>query len=175
MSKTTTSGTGTIVIEGLGEITAAEARAKLAAAKAEANKSAKAREAAAKKIAERKARLVDLRDGTNDSGKNPNLRHNPQLRPETLRAAFPGEQINGRDAKGWVVTIVCETCGTEREINTQDAFQVRFCEEHKAEASKAAAKVRRDAARTEKAVAEVAELSDEEVARQLAELTAAAA
>ena len=62
------------------------------------------------------AKLTEMRD----------LR-NPQIRVETLRATFEGELINGKPAKGWCVSIECETCAKLREVNTQDAFQVRFC------------------------------------------------
>lgn len=168
-------GNGTIVIEGLGELTAEQAREKLVAKLAEAQKSEAAKEREQRDLDARLARLVDLRDGTNNAGKNAKLRCNPQLRPETLRKAVEGELINGTPAKGWVVTIECEACGELREINTQDAFQVRFCEEHKAEAAKAKAKERRDGKRTEKIAAETAQLSDDEVFAKLAELTAAAA
>jgi hypothetical protein len=167
-NNTTVSGSASsVVVEGLAELTKEEKIAKIR--KLEAEKAGRA--TAEKKIAARKARLSDLANGTNEAGKNPKLRHNPQLRPDTLRQAEEGELINGTPAKGWVVSIECEVCGEVREVNTQDAFQVRFCETHKAEAQKAASKARRAAKRD----AELAKLSDDDLDAQIAELTAAAA
>jgi len=168
-------GNGTIVIEGLGELTAEQAREKLLAARLDAEKSEKAKAREQRQLEERIAKLTALRDGVVDAKLNPKGHHNPQIVPETLRATAEGETINGAPAKGWAVTITCEVCGVEREINTQDAFQVRFCEEHKAEASKAKAKERRAAKKTAKVAAELAELTDEQVAEELAKLTAQAA
>ena len=46
---------------------------------------------------------------------------------------------------GWVCLIACQlkSCKVKRLINKQDAFQVRFCVEHKNEANKARTKARR--------------------------------
>lgn len=168
-------GNGTIVIEGLGELTAEQAREKLLRARMDAEKSEKSKAREERDRQRRLDRLVAIRDGVTDEKLNPKGHHNPQVRPETLRQTTEGETINGAPAKGWAVTIGCETCGAEREINTQDAFQVRFCEEHKAEAAKAKARERRANKKSAKVAAELAELSDEQVAEELAKLTAQAA
>jgi len=44
---------------------------------------------------------------------------------------------------GWVCSIVCERCGKVRNINKQDAFQVRFCKDCKVETRKEKAKAQR--------------------------------
>lgn len=184
---------GSIVIEGLGELTAEQAREKLASMMVEKAKSDKA---VARQEKQRKAkldRLIALATGTQDEKLNPKGHHNPAIFPETLRPAFDGEQINGSDAKGWVVTVRCqhlvevpvldddgeptgettlEICGDDRLVNTQDAFQVRFCEEHKAEAAKAKARERRQSKKAEVVVELVSELTDEQVAEQLAAFAA---
>jgi len=167
-AKAAKSGSGSsIVVEGLAEMTKAEKIAKIR----ELEQAKKGRATAEKKAAKRMARLVDLANGTNESGGNPKLRHNPQLLPDTLRQTEEGELINGTPAKGQAVSIECAVCGKLREINTQDAFQTRFCTDHKAEAQKAAAKARRAAKKDEK----LAKLSDADLEAQIAELTAAAA
>lgn len=160
-SKTTKAGQGSeAIVEGLGETSKremAERLAELQRKKAKADK-------AAKEIEGRRARLVDLAHGTNETGKNPKGRHNPALLPNTLRASAEGELVNGRPAKGWVVEIACLTCSEHRTVNTQDAFQVRYCETHKDEARKAKAKERREAAKT----AKLEQLDPEELAAQIA-------
>jgi hypothetical protein len=161
-----------VVVEGLGELTAEQARERLLQARLDSEKSEKAKERETRKREKRLAKLIAFRDGVIDTKINPKGHHNPQLLPETLRPASEGEMINGLPAKGWVVTIVCETCGEEREINTQDSFQVRFCEAHKAEASKAKAKERRTIHKRAKVAKELDGLTDEQVAEELAQLTA---
>lgn len=169
---TNTSGSASsVVVEGLAELTREQKLERIKQLEA----AKKARGKAEKARADKLARLIAFRDGVVDPKLNPKGRHNPTLVPETLRQTSPDELINGLPAKGWAVTIRCEICGEEREINTQDAFQVRFCEEHKAEASKAKAKERRAAKKTAKVAAELAELTDEQVAEELAKLTAQAA
>lgn len=167
--KSNTQGSnGALVIEGLAET---NRKAELAAKLASLQKSQKSKAGEEKRNAERQARLVDLANGTNESGKNPKLRQNDALRPETLRPSTEGELIGGKPAKGWVVEIVCEICGEARLINTQDAFQVRFCEAHVGEARKAAGKARRDA----KKVEALEKLSEEELLAEIAKLEAVAA
>jgi len=167
MSKKNTavaSGNGSIVIEGLAELTKQDKIARLRQLEAEK----KARGKADAERVTRHAKLVTLRDGVVDAKLNPKGRHNPQVRPDTLRQASPDELVNSLPAKGWVVQIECATCGEMRTVNTQDAFQVRFCEEHKADAAKAAAKDRRAAKRD----AELAKLDESELDEQLAKLAA---
>jgi len=105
-------------------------------------------------------KLVETRDNKN-----------PQIVVESLRPANDGELINDKPAKGWVVEIECATCGVRRTVNTQDAFQVRFCEEHKAEARKVANKAKRENAK----ISELLNQSEEELRERLAELKAQAA
>lgn len=168
-------GNGTIVIEGLGELTAEQAREKLLRARV-ANSKTQATVAREQRLFDQRvARLIALRDGVTDPKLNPKGRHNPQILAETLRQTTEGELINGLPAKGFAVTIECETCGAHREINTQDAHQVRFCEEHKVVANKAKARERRANKKSAKIAAELAGLSDEQVAEELARLTSAAA
>lgn len=52
---------------------------------------------------------------------------NPQILLDTLRQGEEGELVNGKEHKGWVVEIECATCSEHRLVNTQDAFQVKFC------------------------------------------------
>lgn len=187
-TKTIGSSASTVVVDGLAELTKEEKIAKIQ----ELQAAKKASAAETRKRQARFDRLVDLRDGTNLAGKNPKLRQNPGLMPETLRQTGEDELINGSPAKGWAVTVRCqhvvrvpehdenheeldtfcdEICGTDRVINTQDAFQTRFCEDHKGEAAKAKARARRAAKKTE----ELAQLSDEDLDAQLAALSAQAA
>jgi len=103
-------GGSAVLIEGL-------AASALAAELARREKSeAKRAVRAEKERDERIARLVELRDTKN-----------PAILPDTVRPTTEGELIGGKAAKGWAVTICCETCSAQREVNTQDAFQVRFC------------------------------------------------
>jgi len=157
MSKNTktAAGAGALVIEGLAEATKGKQAlaAKLADLQAKKKKAAKAIGERAKKL----SRLQELQSTKN-----------PQIQPDTLRPSEEGELIGGKEAKGWVVEIACETCGKQRLVNTQDAFQVRYCELHKADARKKASKERRTAAKTEKLMA----LDEAELAKQVAELEA---
>lgn len=163
-NKKTASGQGAPTIEGLAEATAG--KREMAERLAELQRKKAKQDRAEKERATRQARITDLRNGTNESGKNPKHRHNPQVLPDTLRPSAEDEQVNGRPAKGWVVEIECATCSTRRLVNTQDAFQVRFCEEHKDEARKANAKERRAAAK----VAKLESLDENELAEQIAKL-----
>jgi len=90
------------------------------------SKQAKQAQKADKLLAEKIAAMVALRDGTVTES-NPKGNHNPQIFPESVRQVPKGELVGELVSKGWVVTIRCETCGDDRVINLQDAFQVRFC------------------------------------------------
>jgi hypothetical protein len=68
---------------------------------------------------------------------------NPQYVVGSLRKASAEEEAQLTHCHGEVCTILCEVCGRERVINKQDAFQVRFCKEHRKEASKTKAKAKR--------------------------------
>lgn len=182
----------TVVVDGLAELAVELTKAeKLDRIKVlQAAKAGKAR--AEKKRDERVAKLIDLRDGSNEEGKNGKYHRNAGLFPETLRPSFTDELINGSPAKGWVVTVRCQhlvtvpeldddgketgetvqaICGDDRLINTQDAFQTRFCEDHKAEAGKAASKARRAA----KKDAELLKMSEADLDAELAKLEKQAA
>lgn len=65
-------------------------------------------------------------------------------RPATEKDAEAVGHLHGKS----VCEIKCqhEGCGTIRIVNKQDAFQVRFCQEHKKMASKARAKAKRESA-----------------------------
>jgi len=90
------------------------------------SKQAKKAQKADKLLAEKVAAMVALRDGVVTES-NPKGNHNPQIFPESVRQVPKGELVDGLVSKGWVVTIRCETCGNDRIVNLQDAFQVRFC------------------------------------------------
>jgi len=51
----------------------------------------------------------------------------------------------GGHGHGEVCDIECQVCGTVRTVNKQDAFQVRYCLEHKNEGKKVASAERRAA------------------------------
>ena len=133
--------------------------ATIAKLETEKNKSAeqKARDAArqAKQQDKIYQRLCLLRDTKN-----------PQIRPDTLRQADPGELINDKPAKGWVVRIECEVCGGIRLVNTQDAFQARVC-------LRAECRSKSGKGRVAQRVKELSSLTVEELQARLAELQAA--
>jgi len=144
-----------VVVEGLSETVStkralAEKLAELQRQKAKQDRGTKERD-------KKHAKLVELA-----------ATKNPQIRPDTLRQAEDGEMVGGRPAKGWVVEIECTCCGEARLVNTQDAFQVRYCEAHKDEARKVAGKERRVAAK----VAKLEALDETELAAQIAALEA---
>lgn len=143
-----------IVVDGLAEIARKqELAAKLAKLQDGAKKAAKSGDEQAKK-AEAMRILSETR--------------NPAILAETVRPANEGELVGGKPAKGWVVTICCQhgDCEKERLVNTQDAFQVRFCDEHKGEGRKSAGKERRAAAK----VAKLSSLDEAELLAQIAAL-----
>jgi len=70
---------------------------------------------------------------------------NPQYVIGSLRPATDQDVMVLGHAHGWVCEIQCTTCGVKRVINKQDAFQVKYCAAHKAEARKAKAKASREA------------------------------
>ena len=137
-------------------------------AKAEA---AKQTDRQAKQRVSKVQRLTDLRDGTNDHGNNPRLRHNPGLFPESVRPASEDEEISGKPAKGWVVTTRCTDCNEDRLVNTQDAFQTSRCAVCKKILRSASAKDKRAAAKaalTEEERSQIAELTPDQIAEQIA-------
>jgi hypothetical protein len=70
-------------------------------------------------------------------------KRNSQYVVGSLRAPKKDEAAELGHCHGQVCSIKCEVCGVVRTINKQDAFQVRFCKEHKNAARKAKAKARR--------------------------------
>ena len=116
----TSSGIGSVVVEGLSEAT--EAKRAMALKLAELQRAKKQQASAGKERDKKIAKLTLLRDTKN-----------PQIVVESLREANEGELVNGKAAKGWVVEISCACC-----------------EEHKDEARKEAGKVRRASAKVAK-------------------------
>ena len=74
---------------------------------------------------------------------------NPRYVVGSVRKASAEDEAQLSHCHGEVATILCEICGKERVVNKQDAFQVRFCKEHKAEARKAISKAKRAEKRLE--------------------------
>jgi len=74
---------------------------------------------------------------------------NPQYVMGSLRAATKEDEAALSHCHGQVAEITCEVCGKVRVVNKQDAKQVRFCKEHKAEARKAISKAKRAEKRLE--------------------------
>jgi hypothetical protein len=68
---------------------------------------------------------------------------NPAFVFGSVRKATPENSSHLKHTHGEVCDIKCEACGKTRVVNTQDAFQVRFCLGCKGEAKKAVAKARR--------------------------------
>jgi hypothetical protein len=142
--------------------------AEVAHLEAEASKSAKQRKRtqarAEKQLAAKRAWALALAKGTHKSASG-KTQHNPQLRPDTVRKAEPGETVGGKPAKGWVVEIACQTCKKTRLVNTQDAFQVQYCS---ASCKPKGSSKSRVAERT----AELSQMSEEELRAKMAELQA---
>ena len=70
---------------------------------------------------------------------------NPQFVPGSVRKATEEEKATMKCCHGMVCEIVCASCGETRIINTQDAFQVKYCGTCKKEAKKEAGKAKRAA------------------------------
>jgi hypothetical protein len=132
-----------------------EGRAELAKTLLDLKAKAKAVDRAKAERQEKHARLVELQ-----------RTKNPQILPDSLRPANPGESVNGKPAKGWLCQIRCATCGKPRTVNTQDAFQARFCQEHVKDAAKDAAKSRRENAK----VQELLSLDPDQLKNQIEEM-----
>lgn len=58
------------------------------------------------------------------------------VKPNSVRHPNTKEAAQMTKCHGKVCTIMCEECGTERVINTQDAFQVRYCVDCQAKRTK---------------------------------------
>jgi NAD-dependent SIR2 family protein deacetylase len=83
-------------------------------------------------------------------------KRNPQYVLGSLRKATPQDEAQLGHCHGQVVTIECASCGKERIVNKQDAFQCKYCMDCKVEARKAVAKAKRAEKRLEgKSVKEV--------------------
>lgn len=68
---------------------------------------------------------------------------NLQFVAGSVRKPTAADEAELGHVHGLVCSIKCKVCSKLRTINKQDAFQVRFCKEHKAEARKQAAKAKR--------------------------------
>ncbi len=75
-----------------------------------------------------------------------NKARNPAYVMGSLRRPTDEDRAVLDHVHGWVCEIECQHpgCTTRRVINKQDAFQVKFCTEHRDEARKAASKARRE-------------------------------
>lgn len=71
---------------------------------------------------------------------------NPQYVVGSLRKGTEADGDLLGHVHGMVCEIQCLECSAKRLINKQDAFQVRYCEEHKKEGRKIKAAVKREAA-----------------------------
>lgn len=71
---------------------------------------------------------------------------NPQYVVGSLRKGIDADEEIVGHSHGMVCKIRCVECSAERLINKQDAFQVRYCLEHKAEGRKEKAKAKREVA-----------------------------
>ena len=121
-TKLTTTGQGSPVIEGVASLEATKA-------------------ALATKLKDQKA--ADKLSAWERKTK----KRNPAFVLGSTRKATNADATILGHTHGQVCEIRCSSkgCSTARVINKQDAFQVRFCAEHKKAASKAAGKVRRAA------------------------------
>lgn len=51
----------------------------------------------------------------------------PHMVPGSIRSVPRGERVGDTVSKGRVATITCMDCGSTRDVNLQDVFQVRRC------------------------------------------------
>jgi hypothetical protein len=82
------------------------------------------------------------------------IARNPQYVKGSVRKPTAKDEAELGHVHGMVCSIKCQVCGKLRTINKQDAFQCRFCKEHKNEARKASAKAKRQAAKLDNKSAE---------------------
>lgn len=66
---------------------------------------------------------------------------NPQFTGVSREVTSEDAMLHTHGSRLW--EIKCAVCGTSRWVNSQDAHQVKFCEEHRKQASRDAAKARR--------------------------------
>jgi hypothetical protein len=97
---------------------------------------------------------------------------NPAYVVGSLRPATEADQEVLTHCHGWVCEIKCQHpgCDQVRVINKQDAFQVQFCKEHKAEARKASAKARRESKKLEDMTPESVQAEIAKLQEQLGKL-----
>ncbi len=97
--------------------------------------------------AERAAKRSQKQAAMDTAWKEKTLARNPAVLVDTLRDVEAGTVVPGTDlvSKGRVVDIACqyEGCILVRTVNVQDAFQVRYCAEHKGVAAKARSRAAR--------------------------------
>jgi len=94
------------------------------------------------------------------------LVRNPNYQVGSVRAATDLDREQLGHCHGKVCTIKCQVCGSERTVNVQDAFQVKFCGECRKQAG-------REAAKEKRAAKKLAGISREDIERQIAELNKA--
>jgi hypothetical protein len=88
---------------------------------------------------------------------------NPAFVRGSVRKATEAEAEIVGHSHGKVCEIVCQACGETRIVNTQDAFQAKYCLECRDAAKK-------QANREKRAVKKMAETSVEDLQAQIAEL-----
>lgn len=66
---------------------------------------------------------------------------NPQFTGVSREVTAEDALLHTHGSRLW--EIKCAVCGTTRWVNSQDAHQVKFCDEHRKQASRDAAKARR--------------------------------
>jgi hypothetical protein len=81
----------------------------------------------------------------------------PQYVVGSRREASADDLMVGLGIHGFVATVKCQGCGIERTVNTQDVFQSKEC---------------KDCRRVSKKARELAKVSEEDLAKELATLKA---
>jgi hypothetical protein len=90
---------------------------------------------------------------------------NPRFVPGSVRRPTEADTAALGHVHGLVCEIACESCGKVRVINKQDAFQVRYCQDCRKVAGKAAG-------RDKRLVKKLAGTSRQELEQQIAQLNA---
>lgn len=95
---------------------------------------------------------------------------NPQYVAGSLRAPTAEDEASLSHCHGQVADIKCEVCGKIRVVNKQDAFQVKFCVEHRKEAQKVKSKAKRMEKRLEGKSVEDVQAQIDALNEQLSEM-----
>ena len=90
---------------------------------------------------------------------------NPAYVVGSVRKATEADAAILGHVHGLVCEIRCQACGQTRVVNKQDAFQVKFCAECRKSAS-------REVAKEKRLTKKMANVSAEDIAKQIAELNA---